>query len=244
MVFLGCSVTFGDGLGDRETLPSQYLAAHPGPVNVVNAAFSGYGTHQVVHQLASERLRARLTRGRRVFVYSALVEHLRRNQGRTTWDAWGPRYVLEGGALRYRGPFHSELGGRFRQVLWSSALIGPLMRRWLKEPRPVPEAVRLYGALVGEAQSLAARRFGARFIVVLWDVPSQADTRSPSEAATHARLAQGMATEMNGRGVPFLRVSELIPDYRANMAVYLGPDHIHPTALLNRRLAEQLAKRI
>ena len=54
-VFLGDSYTFGDALNDPAALPQQYADARGGRERVINAAFSGYGTHQVLRLLQSAR---------------------------------------------------------------------------------------------------------------------------------------------------------------------------------------------
>ena len=242
-VFLGDSYTFGDGLNDPDTLPQQYSAARGYRDRVVDAAFSGYGAHQVLRLLQSDRLDGRLGGGRRTFIYPVIEEHVRRIEGRASWDWWGtPRYRLEGGGVRYAGRFHQDLLGRLQAPWWTSALGMALGNNGMLEPRP--ESTALFGAMVQASRRIARDRFGADFVVVLWDEPILRDAHDPGRARRRVAMVERIAAELTRRGVRFWRVSQLVPDYPARMAAYVIPSNGHPSALMNRRLAAALAARL
>ena len=242
-VFLGDSYTFGDGLNDQDALPQQYSAARGYRDRVLNAAFSGYGTHQALRLLQSDRLAGRLGQGRRTFIYPVIEEHVRRIEGRAPWDWWGtPQFRLERGQVRYAGRYHQDLAGRLQAPWRTSALGMALGNNAMLEPRP--ESTALFGAMVQQAQRTARDRFGADLVVVLWDEPILRDAHDVGRARRRAAMVERIATELTRRGVRFWRISQLIPDYPARMGAYVIPSNGHPSALLNRRLAAALAARL
>ena len=56
-LFMGCSFTFGEGVNDDETLPAYFSAGLGHQANVVNLGFHGYGPHQMLRSLETDRLR-------------------------------------------------------------------------------------------------------------------------------------------------------------------------------------------
>jgi hypothetical protein len=233
-VFLGDSVTFGDGVNDSETLAAQFAAARPG-WRVSNAALSGYGTHQMLRALETGRVTGLLGDGARVIVYSAITDHLVRLQGLRPWDLFGPHYILRDGQPVYQGPFHSAAGGLALRFAGRSALFD--LVHDIVTARQISAAMTdptLFGAMVQRARDLARDRYHAKFVVLLWDVPA------PGEADDQASSA-AMADELLRRGVAFRRISEIVPDIRQRGDDYQLPLDHHPTALLNQTLARALA---
>ena len=50
-LFMGCSLMFGEGVNDDETLPAYFSADLGYQANVVNLGFHGYGPHQMLRSL-------------------------------------------------------------------------------------------------------------------------------------------------------------------------------------------------
>ena len=241
--FLGDSYTYGDGLNDGDTLPQQYAAVGGYRQKVINAAFSGYGTHQVLRLLQSDRLDGRLGAGRRTFVYPMIEEHLRRLDGRGPLEWMGtPRYVLDHGQPRLAGRFHPGLEGALLGVASSSALFTALTNQSMLEPSA--QSPELFGAMVQQARDLARTRYAAGFLVLLWDEPILRDVGDPERASRRAAMVDRIAAELRRRGVPFWRISALIPDYPSHMAAYVIAGSGHPSAALNHRLAIELSRRL
>ncbi len=243
-VFLGDSYVFGDGLNDGDTLPQQFSAAKGYRQRVINAAFSGYGAQQVLRLIGSDRLGSQLGTGRRLFIYPVIEEHVRRIEGRSPLDWMGsPRYVLDGGQARLAGRFHPGLDGVLLGMVTRSAIVAALHNQSMLEP--TGGSPELFGAMVQQARDEAARRYGARFVVLLWDEPilRDRDQHNPARAQRRAAMVETIAAELKRRGVEVLRVSQLIPDYPARMPAYIIGGSGHPSALANRRIAEALAAR-
>ncbi len=241
-VFLGDSYTFGDGLDDQDTLPQQFAVARGLHDKVINTAFSGYGTHQVLRLLQSGRLDGRLGSGRRSFIYLVIDEHLRRIEGRAPTDWMGtPHFELDGPSVRYVGPYYPGPGGLLTRLLPNSALMIAIGNAFMIEPKA--QSTQLFGAMVQEAQRIVQQRYRGRLLIVLWDEPLLLDKGAPDRSRRRAALTDRIAQELSGRGVPYVRVSQLIPDYRAHMSDYAIAGNGHPSAALNRRLALALAQR-
>ncbi len=234
VVFVGCSVTFGDGINDQDTLPERFSALKGGQYRVVNAGFSGYGTHQVLRELETGRFDGNLGTGKRLFIYTAIAEHLPRIAGQSDWDVWGPAYRLDGDSVRWVGHFHSNFTGNLLRLIQRDPLLTLVRNAWPQAAGDDP--VALFAALARQARDTAKAHYGADFVVLLYDI-------SPPDAEPAARVArERMGQALAQVGVPFIRLSALVPDYLARTGDYQIPGDGHPTGALNQRLATELAR--
>jgi len=111
VVFFGDSLTFGWGLADAETMPSQFVAASRGSYRGYNFAQNGYGPHQMLRMLETGVVdRVMGDDPVNLVIYQGIVEHVARVVGRNTWDPRGPRYVMTADkqGVAYVGPFHGD----------------------------------------------------------------------------------------------------------------------------------------
>jgi hypothetical protein len=94
--FLGCSHTFGEGLGDDQTLPAQVQKLLP-DVMVRNFGIHGYGMHQALALMQSQR-----DMSGQVNVAVTVPWHSERSACQTAYSLGSPRYVLQadGGVVR------------------------------------------------------------------------------------------------------------------------------------------------
>ena len=106
IVFFGGSFAFGEGVNDDETLPYFVAVETNWSRPVLNAAFIGYGPHQMLRSLELGTLGELGYGSVGIAVYEALPDHARRAAGDAWWDPVGPKYTLdETGAAQYRGRF-------------------------------------------------------------------------------------------------------------------------------------------
>jgi hypothetical protein len=228
VVFVGCSVTFGDGLEDSGTLPQQFSAVRGYRERVVNAGYSGYGTHQVLRLLQTGRPKPWLGSGKRYFVYSAIPDHLRRFSG-FSWDFWGPRYELRDGRPAYVGPLYSALGGWLRKLARKSAMFAVLESAYWRSTSA--SAIPLFVAMLEEARRLARERYDANFIVLLWDLPTTINRGMVD-------TVEEMVRQMNSAGIDYIPVSRILGQNRPDFEI---PGDGHPSRLANAKIAAYLA---
>lgn len=232
VLFLGDSLTFGEGLNDADTLPAQFARATDRRFTVINAAVSGYGAHQMLREIETGHAAKLLGDGRRVYVYAAIPDHLRRVAGLAEWDLWGPHYVLDGEVSRYAGPFHSNIGGDVLRFGQRSGLFNAGYGVWAASRTALATAdPRLWGALVQQAATIASTRDHAELMVLLWE-------SSPGEPGGST---DRMAAELDRRGVPYARVAKLVPEMVGHDDIYAFAFDGHPTPVMNQHLAAALA---
>lgn len=107
VVFLGCSLTFGQGLNDNQSLPFCYGAA--ADISTVNMAGIGYGIHQV-YQLFDSKFSS-LDNYNRIFIFPFFYDHILRANGIYEWNNAGPFFDLQHDSLVNKGPLY-----KFKQL--------------------------------------------------------------------------------------------------------------------------------
>jgi hypothetical protein len=237
LLFFGCSYTYGEGVGDQETLPYRAGVHTGGRYAVYNFGFHGYGPHQMLAALERGMVKSRIEHPPRFAFYTAIVDHVRRAAGRATWDTFlGPRYVLSGDTVRYAGPFKDSAPVASEDPLEraGSLLAKSAILRRLRPGLGDADAAETLAAIVDAARVRFERDFpGAEFQVLFWGAPS-------------ARL-RDLTGRLERRGVVVHQVAAVLPGYSENPERYEISGESHPTAeaydLVARYLAERLVDR-
>ena len=87
-LFLGCSVTFGSGISDNETLPFYFDSSSQ--YKSYNYGVGSYGTQQVTATLEKKNLRADLKERNGVGIYVFIDDHIKRsNRSLKRISTWG-----------------------------------------------------------------------------------------------------------------------------------------------------------
>jgi hypothetical protein len=223
-LFFGCSFTFGEGVEDEETMPWAFSEALGFRANVRNLGFHGYGPHQMLRALETERTRGLVAGGVAHVFYQALHGHMRRAAGRSPWDPAGPRYEIVGGELRYLGPFHSPLVAFGIRALNRVALFRRPRNRILWQSPDRPEDAERFLAIVARSREIVRERWGAGFTVVYWD-----DEGDP------------LPDRLVERGLDVVRVSQIVP--RERWPELQIPVDAHPASAAHRAIGKYLAQR-
>ena len=222
VVFFGCSVTVGEGVDDRETMPWAFEALSRGKYRASNLGFHGYGPHQMLRMLETgliDRLLAGHPPGKAV--YQGLIEHIERSAGNYPAISWGPsapRYVLRAdGTPAYSGPFYTGYGSAVLSALNRShvfPVVAPFAMGWRRTARDID----LYVAIVKRSQELFAARYGGQFVVVMW--------------GAYDRDYATVVERLRRSDIRVLEVHTIIPDiYSADWKYKLqGDEHPNPTA--------------
>jgi len=229
LLFFGGSFTFGEGVGDSETMPYQVGVQTGGRFRVYNFGFHGYGPHQMLAALQDELVSGTIECEPHHAIYQGLPDHVLRAAGFRSWDSHGPRFVLgAAGKVAYAGHFDDGLaflGRGLLTLLDRSKVLAMLLS--LREPEP-GAAEQLFVGIVGAARAhVEARHPGAEFHVILWDDANSSLSR---------RLASA--------GLRLHHVDAIVPEEERNEPRYTIPRDGHPTALLHERVAAYVAREI
>jgi hypothetical protein len=219
-VFMGCSFTFGEGVNDDETLPWQVSVGLHDSAHVVNLGFHGYGAHQMLRQLETNRLHG-VTRPVKHVIYQAINEHVRRSAGRAWWDLQGPSYRISGDTVVYGGPFRSQRHVKFLGAILRSKTVSYFANRFYFNSGFSDRDLDLYTRIVERSARIAKTNLGADFTILYWDD----DTPEAKRALAGLRKT----------GLPIILVSSIIP--RAEWKGLLYPHDRHPRPRANVRLA-------
>src|SRR5262249_40529058 len=135
-----------------------------------NLARSGYGPHQMLRMLETERFDRAVGDGPvNLVIYQGITEHVARMLG-STWDPRGPRYVMtaDNQHVVYVGPFHGKAYFPLLQWLLKSELFSHFAWLFFDE-RPRVEDLPLYIAILKQTQWEVERRYGeGSFVILFW----------------------------------------------------------------------------
>ena len=233
LAFFGDSNTFGEGLAQDETLPSQAGALAPG-YRSYNYGVPGYGPAQLLTLAAKRRFADEIAEPQGYAVYLLIPAHVARVVGAmpvsTGWGRHFPYYVLgPGGELQSHSDFvHARAFTTLGYYFWSRSSLAARLGAELPL-RYTAYDYRLTAKILAESSRMLARELHVRrFVVVLGQVFNDPQRRI-IDAMRDALAAEGIATldytrlfDANDRRY---RVSEL--DY-------------HNSAETNRVLAARL----
>ncbi|NPU84366.1 MAG: hypothetical protein HPY65_07740 [Syntrophaceae bacterium] len=228
IAFFGCSITFGDGVNDNESMP--YRFAELTGYKVWNFGFSGYGPHQMLSALEhgiADRVVGNVAP--KVVVYQAIPHHVTRVEGDLVWYPDGPRYVSDGnGGVNFAGNLHGSISS---WIMDQSMKTNIGRRYWIWKAQGGGGDIDLTVKIVARSRDLVKQKWpDARFVVLYWPVDSETSTR----------LEEGFRRA----GMTVHRVTEAIPDWRLLHVKYSIPHDGHPNALAHNMIAEYLAKNL
>lgn len=227
-LFFGCSMTFGEGVEDAETIPATFGKRAPG-YRPYNFAFSGYGPHQTLARLQRQSPRSYVPEPEGVAVYVYIDDHVNRVIGTLTNFTYNggnvPYFHHDGDSLRY--------GGLMREARpLRSWLYGKLMRsnilKFFKIGYPFrlsDDDYALTADILAESARAYRQQFGNdNFYVLLYPTTTSVEP---------------MKSLLRQRGVRVLDYTKLFPATDPKYAIRYDE---HPTPLANRVLVERLVK--
>ena len=228
VLFFGDSNTFGEGVEDSETLPSNFAAMDPS-ATVLNYGFSGYGPQAMLAMLEDGRL-DEVVRGRDVIgVYLFIDAHVARAVGSmavtTTWGAGMPHYVETGDHhVERRGSFRT--GRTWENWLYALACRYRTLTRFQGDLPPLRDShYALTADIIAQAsRELSARAGSSKFYVVLHP---------------HVWTADKLTPHFKGSDVQVLNYVGLYD--RQDKAFMIDKDW-HPTPLAYRTIAGALVR--
>jgi hypothetical protein len=233
-IFAPCSFSFGDGVLDEETLPSQFARQVAGDgIAVYNYGVNAWGPNNLLALLTDPRFPAGIPEKRGFLIYSFIDPHVNRAIAQRSFLAANrnyscPHYVVaRDGTLRRKGlvsAAHPAYDSIWEIVADRLGLIGTFYRDWPE--RLKPEHFLLTARLIAESQAEFAKLFDAQgFFVVFYPSCAIVESMKPALDRYHVR---------------YLDYTDATPCDRFTGSVYLQPDG-HPTAATYRVIAARLA---
>jgi hypothetical protein len=232
VVFFGGSVTFGEGVSDHETMPYFFAKEGNGKFNVYNLGFHGYGPHQMLRMLETDRLKTIVDGSVHLVIYQGIEAHVDRVAGNTSWDFYGPRYtLLPNGSVSYTGPFHGEWYKLFYNLVQHSALYNFIQQHVIQLQAFDLKNIPLYLGILEQSRRTIALNIHAPFYVLFWDKGSD------------DILTEQIGQKFEDNRFPLLKISQIIPDIQVNRESYiLSPHDPHPNATTHHLIGKYLAE--
>ncbi|MGZ3692805.1 MAG: hypothetical protein ACXWQO_01050 [Bdellovibrionota bacterium] len=181
VLIFGDSVAFGLGVSDSENAAALLQKKIP-DIRVINLSLSGWGAHQALRILETDREKE-LTRGCREIraFYFSQFDHVKRAAGRVPYDLSGPKYTLKNGVLSYVGPFHSQWLSRFNNKYISPSQFGSkILVAVLGSLEAKTEEILIYRAILERMKNILAERYKVPLSVLYFSFGSQPNNNDRS----------------------------------------------------------------
>jgi len=233
MLFFGGSYTFGEGVNDKQTMPSRVQQASS--YQVYNFGFSGYGPHQMLAAIERGHAHNLQSCQPTVAVYQALQEHILRAGGYTSWDKHGPRYSIQsGGRLSYAGHFDDGWGSWLQTRATQQMAKSYIYKKFFAGAHAIGEQdVNRFLAIIEQSKySLQQRYPGLEFYVLYWDDPDN-------------QLNQTILDGLHQRHIHTFLISDILLDYKVNKGQYqISQYEKHPGPQVHLDIASYLLTHI
>jgi len=227
IAFFGCSVAFGAGLNDNQTLP-WYIQKSLQDHKIYNYGVMGYGAQQVYAKIRQVSLAEEIREKEGICIYEFIDEHIDRTVGTMeVYNLWAqdcPYYYLNDNMIRRNGTFTT--GRPLRSVVY--AILGKsYLLKLLKfnlSCKYNSYDLALTAGLIKGSDSLFRRHYKqSRFIVLFYPGTEYVDEMIPY---------------LEYYGIEYLDYSsffELTGKYKI-------PGDYHPTEEASKTIAVQLCK--
>lgn len=233
IIYYGCSMTFGEGLRDEDTLPSQFAKALNYKSHIVNMAYNGYGVHHMLRSLELDLPKKNIVGRVRYVIYGAIHSAASRALNPTCYLGFthGPKYILDKVGVKYNGEYSTK--GIFNFFMYRlKPSLSARSRLFQRISRAFEinstENIAFYIAMLQRARGLIKDRYGAEFIIFFHD----------EEMDDLSEKLEKQFIENNFR---YIKRSSIIPlkDSKKNQYAIAGDGH--PTADANKEYANYLA---
>lgn len=231
IVFFGGSFTFGEGVEDEESMPAVVSRRLRHKYNVVNMGFHGWGPHQMLRLLETERERPSVSHHVKHVIYTAISGHVTRCKGEAFWDRSGPRYDLNtAGEINYQGPFPNSPRTVLSRVVKRSWCGQYIQRQYDRSKRPTARDYKVFARIVRRAADIIDQRYQAPFTVVIWSGQTNRD--------------EEMLRALKNEGLSVIEVADFLQsDDPGTLTIARGLDG-HPTPLAYETVGPELISRL
>lgn len=229
ILFFGDSYTIGEGVPDTETMPYRVGVRTDGRYHVFNFGVHGYGPHQMLAQLETDRVSRVLDCAPRYAIYQAIPAHVARAAGRAGLP--GPRYRFQSDhSVRRDGTLLEDVG----PLTWTGYVLSQLNKSALLNvirARVRPEDRELFLAIVAKAAATVEREYpGAEFHVLLW----------LNDPARENWMAMGL----RARGIRVHLIDDVLVNPGGDGEALRLPGDGHPSAVAHDQIAAYVVQQI
>ncbi len=227
IVCFGGSFTFGEGVNDPDSMP--YIVGDLQSLKVHNYGFHGYGPHQMLSAIESDLIDCKP----KLVIYQAIVAHVARSAGYSSWDKHGPKYLLRNGRITFDGHFDDQntTDSWYKRKAIAQMKKSHIYRRFFLGRNRFNIAdcdIQLFLKIVDASRTKLSQSFPeGEFHVILWD-------KEPDDA-TYLKVRNGLKS----LSIEFHLVSEILPNFSEDAGRYeIGPHDTHPNSVAHRAIAE------
>jgi hypothetical protein len=224
IAFFGDSMTFGQGVGDAETLPQAFADATQRRYRVLNFGVPGYGPQQFLRALETD-MYSDLLSDSRLFVMLTAPWHVVRTNCAEGFMWHAPRYVLAQGAPIYVGRCQDHWLQQLRRLWTRTAMYEAVLRPVFGGPSAAD--VDLFAEILIRAGQLARERYGVPTLILYLQNPGYFEQVGKTDTEIERR--------MRDAGLIVVEASLDAKDFpRQNLII---PRDGHPTGVANRARA-------
>lgn len=231
--FFGCSICYGLGLKDDQTIP-YYVQQNTNNYNSYNFSYTGWGCHHMLARMEHKDLSKEVREKEGVGIYIFLWSHIRRAIGdMRIYTGWGhtmPYYYLDDGEIKRDGNFKS--GRPFLSKLYELLNRSFIVQYFeLNFPFSTNEThMNLAAEIIKKAKATYIKQFGNDNFYVVIHPSVWTEFTDDNNKKFKAILKE--------KGINVLDYSKRIP---------LDNDHIivgdgHPNELSNQKFAKMLVE--
>jgi hypothetical protein len=183
LLFHGCSFTFGEGVGQTETLPAA-VAKYKNSFHIYNFGVGGYGPNNILAHIKSPEFKNEIKELRGIFIYTLINHHLPRALGPMSVINSGgadmPDYELKGEEFITHGSWRTMHPWRTRlyEIMGMSRFLKVFNIDW---PMQVTDANRDFVAhMIFEIKKEFLKKFNCSdFYVLIWPGATEAARLKP-----------------------------------------------------------------
>ena len=236
VLFFGGSFTLGEGVEDAEALPYQVGLKSRCPV--YNFGFRGYGPHHMLAAIEKGMLVDIVDCRPQAVIYQAILDHVSRVAGLSSWGADTPRYrIAADGSVQHTGRF-SDINGpadRIREAFKRTHIYRKFVHNRIRAD--IDDIELLIAVVAAAEQKLKAMYPGIAFHIILWDKAYDKKRKQK----LYEQLYSGLAR----KGFQIHLASQILSGYPQTRADYeLSSQDNHPNARAYREMAVYINRNI
>lgn len=166
IIFLGCSLTFGHGVSDDQTLPYYFSEKYDFKYNIVNFAIGGAGTNLAFNIINSSDIINKFVKKEseiKYFIYTIIDDHIERNFRTSSFNFAEDNYKLTDD--KFSRPY--EPFGFLKVIFKNSYIFNKCFLHIINEKNKEFHEQYLVDTVL-EMKGIVKDKYNAELIIVLW----------------------------------------------------------------------------